>query len=164
MALIGKVLVKEKKFIGPKAVIRADEPGPDGAVEPIVISDDANVQDGVVIHALGGTAVTIGPASSIAHAVVIHGPCEIGTNCFVAFNSVVFNAVLGDGVVVMHHAVVEGVTISSRLFVPSATAICSQQDVQRLEPAPLEVEAFARKVAQTNVSLAVAALNRASAS
>jgi carbonic anhydrase/acetyltransferase-like protein (isoleucine patch superfamily) len=129
-------------------------------VEPIVVSDDANVPDGVVIHVLGGKAVTIGPASSIAHAAVIHGPCEIGANCFVGFNTVVFKAVLGDGVVVMHHAVVESVTIPSGLLVPSMTVVRCEQDVQRLARTPPDVVAFARKVSQTNTSLAEAVLNR----
>ncbi len=157
--LIGNVLIGERTFIGPNAVLRADEPGPNGAVEPIVVGDGANVQDHVVIHALGGTAVTIGLASSIAHAAVIHGPCEIGANCFVGFNSVVFKAVLRDGVVVMHHALVEGATIPPGLLVPSMTTVRCEQDVQRLAHTPPDVVAFAREVAQTNISLAEAALN-----
>jgi carbonic anhydrase/acetyltransferase-like protein (isoleucine patch superfamily) len=158
--LIGRVLVKERTFIGPNAVIRADEPGPDGTVEPIVVSDGANVQDNVVIHALGGTAVTIGSASSIAHAAVIHGPCEIGAKCFVGFNSVVFKAVLGDGVVVMHQALVEGVTIPSGLHVPSMSAVRNEEDVCRLARVTQRLTTFADKVYRTNVLLAKAALDR----
>jgi len=158
--LIGKVVIGERTFIGPNAVLRADEPGPDGTAAPIVVGDGANVQDQVVIHALGGTSVTIGQASSIAHAAVVHGPCQIGAGCFVGFNSVVFKAVLGDGVVVMHHAVVEGVTIPAELLVPSMTAVRCEQDVQRLARTPPDIVAFAKQVSQTNVFLAEAALNR----
>ena len=98
---MGKVIIKSRVFVGPFAVIRADEPGPDGTVQPIVIGEDSNVQDRAVIHALGGTGVSIGPCSSIAHGAIVHGPCDIGRRCFVGFNSVIFRATLGDGALVM---------------------------------------------------------------
>ena len=158
--LMGRVSIEDRAFVGPHAVLRADEPGPDGTVQPIIVGEEANVQDCVVVHALGGTGVKIGPRSSVSHAAVIHGPCQIGADCFIGFNSVVFKAVLGDGVVVMHHAVVEGVTIPPGLLVPSMTAVRCEQDVQRLARTPPDVVAFARKVSQTNTSLAKAALNR----
>ena len=157
--LIGNVVIGEDTFIGPCAVIRADETGPDGTVAPIVVGDGANVQDHVVIHALGGTAVTIGNSASLAHAAVIHGPCEIGTGCFVGFNSVVFKTTLKDNVVVLHQALVEGVTIPEGLHVPSMTAVGNEDDVQSLTPATPDLLAFAKKVARTNVALAQAGLS-----
>lgn len=95
--LVGNVVVEGNVFIGPNAVLRPDESGSDGTVQPIVVCEGANVQDCVVIHALGGTGVRIGPGSSIAHAAIIHGPRKIGEGCFVGFNSAVFRATLGDG-------------------------------------------------------------------
>ena len=126
--LIGRVNIKGKVFVGPHAVLRADEPGPYEMVEPIVVGEGANIQDGVVVHALGGTGVRIGPGTSVAHSAVIHGPCEVGSDCFVGFGSVVFNATLGDGVVVMHRALIEGVTIPSARHVPSGAAVCIYGD------------------------------------
>ena len=155
--LIGNVLVEGKAFVGPHAVLRADEPGADGTVCPVVVCEGANVQDGVVVHALGGTGVSIGPDSSAAHAAVIHGPCEIGPDCFVGFGSVVFDATLVRGVIVMHRALVEGVTIPPGLCVPSMTAVRCAEEVRRLAPATPELVAFAAKVARTNVLLAEAA-------
>ena len=154
--LIGNVVVEGKVFIGPNAVIRADEPADDGTVAPIIVGEEANVQDGVVIHALGGTSVRIGRRSSIAHAAVIHGPCEIGADCFVGFNSVVYMATLGDGVIVMHQSLVEGVTIPAGLHVPSMTGVRGDEDLSKLAPATPDVVAFAKKVCQTNVFLAKA--------
>jgi len=157
--LMGRVIVGEKVFVGPHAVLRADEPGPGGTVEPIVVGEGANVQDCVVVHALGGTGVMIGPGSSVAHAAVIHGPCEIGPHCFVGFGSVVFNATLGDGVIVMHRTLVEGVTVPSGLHVPSMTAVRYEEDVRRLTRAPVDIVAFAQKISRTNILLVEAELN-----
>jgi len=52
--LIGNVRGGEKVFVGPNAVIRADEPGTDGKVLPIMIEAESNIQDGVLIHSIGG--------------------------------------------------------------------------------------------------------------
>jgi len=156
--LIGNVVVQEGVFIDPHAVLRADEPGADGTVQPIVVGEGANVQDCVVVHALGGTRVNIGPGSSVAHAAVIHGPCQIGANCFVGFNTVVFKATLGDDAVVMHQSLVEGVTLPSGLHVPSMTPVRCEEDVRRLTPATPDMIAFARQVTQTNTALVRAAL------
>ena len=151
--LVGKVRIGQKVYVGPNAVIRADEPGEDGTVKPIVIGDESNIQDGVVIHALGGTGVTIGRRTSIAHGAVVHGPCEIGTNGFVGFNTVIFNATLGEGIVVMHQAFMEGVTVPDGLHVPSMTSIRREEDASRLRSATPDVKAFAEKVRLTNTYL-----------
>lgn len=87
--LCGKVIVEDNVFIGPYAVIRADETDESGDMEPIIIKRDTNIQDGVVIHSKSGAAVTIGERSSIAHRSIIHGPCEIGNDVFIGFNTVV---------------------------------------------------------------------------
>ncbi|MCA1792844.1 MAG: hypothetical protein LC660_03045 [Desulfobacteraceae bacterium] len=58
--VIGNVQIGEKVFVGPNAVIRADEPCPEGKVEAIVIGSEVNIQDGVIIHALGGSPVLVG--------------------------------------------------------------------------------------------------------
>lgn len=154
--LIGNVVVEDRVFIGPNAVVRADESGPGGKVAAIVIEQEANVQDGVVIHALGGADVRIGRGSSLAHAAVVHGPCDVGADCFVGFNSVVFKASLAAGVIVMHQALVEGVTIPRGRLVPSMTAVRNDEDVRRLAPAPPELSEFARGVRRVNVFLAEA--------
>lgn len=155
--LIGNVIVGERVFIGSQAVLRADEAVGDGIVQPVIVGDGANVQDRVVVHALGGTRVDIGSNSSIAQAAVVQGPCQIGANCFIGFDSVVFKAALGDDVVVMHQSLVEGVTIPSGLHVPSMTPVRSEEDVSRLTPPTADMIALAKEVAQANTALAQAA-------
>ncbi len=154
--IIGNVRIGPRTHICPHAVLRADEPGPRGNVEPILIEAEVNVQDGAVVHALGGTGVTVGRGTSLAHGVIVHGPCEIGSRCFVGFGSVVYDAVLGEGVVVMHRALVEGVSVPKGLQVPSMTSVRGEDDVYHLRPASREVLEFVERVRLTNVSLAEA--------
>jgi phosphoribosylaminoimidazole carboxylase PurE protein len=158
--VIGRVCVGDRVFVGPHAVIRADEAGPDGTIEPIVISECANIQDCAIIHALGGTRVTIGPRTSIAHAAIIHGPCEIGAGCFVGFNSVVFRATLGDGAFVMHQALVEGASLPGGHVVPSGVRVACVEDVRQLTPTTTELTEFGARVVQANVQLVESALKR----
>lgn len=154
--VIGNVQIGEKAFVGPNAVIRADEPCPEGKVKAIVIEPEVNIQDGVIIHALGGSPVRIGKGSSLAHGAVIHGPCDIGEGCFIGFKSVVFHATLGHGVVIQHQALVEGVSIPEGMHVPSMAGVLTEEDVRNLKPATVELSAFAEKVRRTNVFLAEA--------
>ena len=76
--LCGKVVVHANVFIGPYAVIRADEVNAAGQMDPIVIGAHSNIQDGVVIHSKSGAAVTIGERTSMAHRAIVHGPCTVG--------------------------------------------------------------------------------------
>ncbi|MEG6673260.1 carbonate dehydratase, partial [Pseudomonas aeruginosa] len=76
--ICGKVIIQANVFVGPSAVIRADEVDADGGMHPIVIGANSNIQDGVVIHSKSGAAGTIGEHSSIAHRSIVHGPCEVG--------------------------------------------------------------------------------------
>ncbi len=154
--VIGNVHIGAKVFVGPNAVIRSDEPCADGKVEAIVIEPEVNIQDGVIIHALGGSSVRIGKGSSLAHGAVVHGPCKVSENCFIGFKSVVFKASLGYGVVVHHLALVEDVTIPENLHVPSKAAVMTEEDVQGLLPVLPELTAFADKVRLVNNFLAEA--------
>ncbi len=154
--VIGNVQIGGKVFVGPNAVIRADEPCAQGKVEAIVIESEVNIQDGVIIHALGGASVRIGKGSSLAHGAVIHGPCHVGENCFIGFKSVVFKAFLGKGVMIQHQALVEGVTIPDGRHVPSMTGVLTEEDVQKLSPVSFELAAFVDNVRRANVFLAEA--------
>ena len=113
--LCGKIIVEENVFIGPYAVIRADEVNEQGEMEPIIIGANSNIQDGVVIHSKAGGLVKIGANTSIAHRSIVHGPCIVGENVFIGFNSVLFNCTVGNGSVVRHNSVVEALR-SAREF------------------------------------------------
>ena len=152
--IVGNVVLGKRVLVCPHAVLRADEPGPDGVVQAVVVEDECNIQDLVIVHALGGTSVRIGRATSVAHGAVLHGPCEIGARCFVGFNSIVFRAVLGDEVVVMHQALVEGVTVATGRHVASRSAVCREEEAARLPRVDPAVAAFVERVRRANLRLA----------
>ena len=151
--LCGKVVVGANVFIGPYAVIRADETKADGTMDPIVIGANSNIQDGVVIHSKSGGKVLIGEFSSIAHRSIIHGPCEVGNRVFIGFNSVLFNCKVGDEAVVRHNSVVEGCRVPSRFHIPSTTAIHSDTDLSTIEQVTPDFAEFSEDVANTNINL-----------
>ena len=151
--VIGRIRIGPRVFLGPGAVIRADEAGKDGEVRPIVLEAECNVQDGVIIHALAGTEVVIGHRTSLAHGAIVHGPCRIGGGCFVGFGAVVFKADLGPGVFVGARAVVENVKMPADMFVPSSASI-SQDRVAQLRTTTSHERGFMAEVVEMNLKLA----------
>lgn len=152
--IIGNVHIGPEVYVGPNAIIRADEADDKGQVQPIEIAAQCNVQDAVIIHALGGTQVTVGRRTSLAHGCIVHGPCSLGENCFIGFRAVVYNAALEDGVFINTGAVVQGVDLAKNAFVPASVAISSIADVATLvtttDPANRE---FMEKIINANLVL-----------
>ena len=151
--VIGRVRIGPRVFVGPNAVIRADELDKDGMVRAIVVEAECNVQDGVIIHALAGTEVTIGQRTSLAHGAIVHGPCSLGERCFVGFGAVVFKANVGSGVFIAARAVVEDVDVPASTFIPSL-AFISQDRVGRLRKTNSQERGFMENVIETNLKLA----------
>jgi carbonic anhydrase/acetyltransferase-like protein (isoleucine patch superfamily) len=151
--LCGKVIVEENVFIGPYAVIRADEVDENGDMEPIVIGANSNIQDGVVIHCKAGGGVTIGRGTSIAHRSIVHGPCTVGDSVFVGFNSVLFNCVVGSHSVIRHNSVVEGCEVPHGFYIPSTANIHCDADLATIEPVTAQAADFSESVAQANNEL-----------
>jgi carbonic anhydrase/acetyltransferase-like protein (isoleucine patch superfamily) len=152
--IIGKVIIGPGVFVGPFAVIRADETTPEGDMEAITIGADSNIQDGVVIHCRAGSAVTIGERSSIAHRAIVHGPCSVGNGVFIGFNAVVYDCQIGDGAVVRHNAVVEHCHLPAGFHVPSCFVLHSDADqatVPRVDP---DMRDFSESVVAANNQLA----------
>lgn len=146
--IIGKVKIGKSVFVGPQAVIRADESG-----SSITVKDNCNVQDRVIIHVLENTSVLIEENTSLAHGCIIHGPCKISKNCFVGFGSIIFNAELDEGAIVRHLSCVEGVKILFKMLVPNGTIIDSENKVKDLEAVPEELKSFSQKVITANLDL-----------
>ncbi|RMX08240.1 carbonate dehydratase [Corticibacter populi] len=151
--LCGLVIVEENVFIGPYAVIRADEMGAQGQIDPIVIGAHSNIQDGVVIHSKSGAAVTIGQRTSIAHRAIVHGPCTVGDSVFIGFNSVLFNCTVEDGCVVRYNAVVDGVHLPPGFYVRSTERIGPDTDLVALPQVSADASEFSEDVARTNNEL-----------
>jgi carbon dioxide concentrating mechanism protein CcmM len=155
--IIGDVRIGENVMIAPGISIRADEGN------PFSIGANTNIQDGVVIHGLeqgrvvgdDGTlySVWIGKNSSITHMALIHGPAYVGNDCFIGFRSTVFNAKVGNGCVVMMHALVQDVEIPPGKYVPSGAIITTQQQADRLSEVQPEDRKFAAHIISINDSL-----------
>jgi carbonic anhydrase/acetyltransferase-like protein (isoleucine patch superfamily) len=151
--VIGNVRIGRDIFVGPVAVIRADEPDDQGQVQSIVIKPQCNIQDGVIMHALGGSKISIGIRTSVSHGAVVHGPCKIGSNCFVGFRAVVFNAILGNCVYVGSGAVVQNVSIRTNALVPPGSVIVSQKDADQLGRIGPQERLFMETVVRKNSDL-----------
>lgn len=151
--ICGLVVVEENVFIGPYAVIRADEMDADGHIDPIVIGAHSNIQDGVVIHSKSGAKVTIGQRTSIAHRAIVHGPCFVGNGVFIGFNSVLFNCTVEDRCVVRHNAVVDDCHLPSGFYVRSTAQIDGRTDLASLSQVSVAASEFSEDVARTNNDL-----------
>lgn len=151
--ICGLVVVEENVFIGPYAVIRANEMDADGHIDPIIIGAHSNIQDGVVIHSKSGAKVTIGEHTSIAHRAIVHGPCTVGNGVFIGFNSVLFNCTVADRCVVRHNAVVDGCHLPAGFYVRSTAQIGEKTDLTSLPQVTASASEFSEDVARTNNDL-----------
>ena len=155
--LIGDVKVGANAFVAPGSSIRADEG------TPFFIGESSNIQDGVVIHGLEQGRVVgddnreysvwIGKNTCITHMALIHGPAYIGDDCFIGFRSTVFNAKVGDGCIIMMHALIQDVEIPPGKYVPSGAKIVNQQQAERLPDAIARDRDFVDRVVEINETL-----------
>ncbi len=143
-AVIGNVFIGKRVMVAPAASVRGDEG------QPIHISDEANIQDGVVIHALetwsdgapveknlvnvAGEhyAVYVGKRVSLAHQCQIHGPAFVGDDSFIGMQALVFKASVGANCVVEPKALLMGVTVAEGRYVPAGSVITTQQQADEL--------------------------------
>ncbi|MRR39280.1 carbonic anhydrase [bacterium] len=143
-AVIGNVTLGRRVMVSPFASIRGDEG------QPIFVGDDANVQDGVVLHALETEhnghaidanlvevqgkkyAVHVGSRVSLAHQVQIHGPAAVGNDTFVGMQALVFKARVGSGCVIEPGCIVMGVKVPDGRYVPAGTVLNKQDAADRL--------------------------------
>lgn len=149
----GNVIIEDNVFVGPYAVVRADEVNDQGEMEPIIIKRDSNIQDGVVIHSKAGAPVEIGERTSIAHRSIIHGPCTVGDDVFIGFNTVIFRTEIGNGCVVRHNCVIDGLDLPDKFHVPPITNIGPGFDLNSISKVPPEYSSFSESVVSANHTL-----------
>ncbi len=131
--LVGMVTVGERASVWPGAAARGDN-------EPIVIGNDSNVQEGAVLHADPGFALTIGARVTVGHQAMLHG-CTIGDGSLIGIQAVVMNgAVIGRHCLVGAGAIVtEGKSFAERSLIIGAPAkvvrLLSDDEVAGLERA-----------------------------
>jgi carbonic anhydrase/acetyltransferase-like protein (isoleucine patch superfamily) len=82
--IVGAVTLGARCSVWFNTVIRGD-------VEPIVIGDETNIQDGSIIHGTFHKAkATIGRRVTIGHGVMLHG-CAIGDTTLIGMGSIVMD-------------------------------------------------------------------------
>lgn len=146
--VIGKVTIGKNVFVGPNASLRADEQD-----SMVVIADDSNIQDNVVMHCLEYSSVIVGRRNTLAHNVILHGPCRMGDDCFIGFGSTVFQCDLGDNVIIKHHCCVENITIPPNKLVISGTIIDGDDHSHRIQDIDKPSIDFASNVVRVNLEL-----------
>ncbi len=143
-SVIGNVHLGKNIMVSPTASIRGDEG------QPLFVGDDSNVQDGVVIHALetemNGRPVTknlcevdgrayavyVGNRVSLAHQVQIHGPAVVRDDTFVGMKSLIFKSVVGHNCVIEPGAILMGVRVADRRYVPAGSVVKTQAEADAL--------------------------------
>jgi len=83
--VIGKVELKKDSNIWFNVTLRGD-------VEPIIVGEGSNVQDGSVLHTDPGYPLKVGKNVTIGHLVMLHG-CTIGDNSLIGIGAVILNNV-----------------------------------------------------------------------
>lgn len=152
-SVLGEVMLGDEVFVAPATSLRGDT----GA--PIRIGSGSNVQDGAIIHAAEGRALTVdnqryavfvGERVTLGHRCLVHGPVAIHDDAFVGFGAVVLNASIGRGAVVMHMALVSDVDIPPGRLVPTGTVVNSGEQARALPKVGVEVREMVERVVHAN--------------
>jgi carbonic anhydrase/acetyltransferase-like protein (isoleucine patch superfamily) len=109
--VIGDVVLESESSVWFNVVIRGDN-------DTITIGARSNIQDGSVLHTDAGVALTLGPAVSVGHLVMLHG-CTIGEGSLIGIKAVILNgAQIGrDCLIGANTLIAEGKTIPDRSLV-----------------------------------------------
>jgi carbonic anhydrase len=151
--IMGNVIIGARVYVGPLSVIRADEVDDHGKVQPVIIGEDACIQDGVVIHGRSGSEVSIGARSNISHGVIVHGPATIKSDCFVAIRAVVYDSILEESVWVGVGSVIMRTTIAANTWVPAGAIIRSDQETKQFRLINLKEEKYKKGVYDASAAL-----------
>ncbi|MEO1039238.1 MAG: gamma carbonic anhydrase family protein [Pseudomonadota bacterium] len=113
-AVIGKVLMKPGSSVWFGAVLRGDN-------ELITLEEDANVQDGAVLHTDMGFPMTLGRGVTVGHQAMLHG-CTVGDYSLVGIGATILNgAKIGKNCIIGAHALItEGKDIPDNSVVMGA--------------------------------------------
>ncbi len=128
--VIGDVVIDAGASVWFNAVIRGD-------VEPIVIREGSNIQDGVVVHADPGYPCDVGENVTVGHNAILHG-CRIATGVTIGMGATVLTgASVGESALVAAHALVlEGAEVEPRTLVAGVPAkprrALSDEEIARL--------------------------------
>ncbi len=135
--VIGDVTIGEHSSVWPGVVIRGD-------VHWIRIGSRSNIQDGSVLHVMGGAyPLSIGDAVTVGHGVILHG-CAIESQVLIGMGSVLLNNVrVGTGSIVA-----AGTLLTEGTVVPPRSLFMGHPGKLRRELTPAnleEIEAYSAR-------------------
>ena len=109
--VIGSVVLKQNASIWFNAVVRGDN-------DVITIGENANIQDGSILHTDPGILLTIGRDVTVGHLAMLHG-CIIGDGSLIGIKSLIMNrAVIGKNCLIGANSLIpEGKVIPDRSLV-----------------------------------------------
>ncbi len=97
--VVGEVSLGPRASVWYGAVLRGD-------MEPIVVGEATNLQDGTIVHVDAGKPAHIGARVGVGHGAILHG-CTVEDDCLIGMGSILLNDVhIGTGSVVAAGAVV----------------------------------------------------------
>lgn len=153
----GDVQIESGATIAPGSAVTA------GQGASVLMDVQCRLLPGVIVEAIAGPQVMLasigneprsiylGERSVVAHKALIHSPAYIGKGCFVGFRSTIFNARLGEGCVVMMHALVQDVEVPPGRCVPSGAVINAQHQADQLPVVrPEDLELIKEVVGQSS--------------
>ena len=110
-AVIGSVVLENGASVWWNVTIRGDN-------DVITLGENVNVQDGSVLHTVGGVPMALARNVSVGHLVMLHG-CTVGENSLIGIGAIVLNkAVIGKNCLVGAGAMVtEGKVIPDNSLV-----------------------------------------------
>lgn len=114
--VIGDVVISARTSIWFNAVIRGD-------VEPIVIGEGSNIQDGTVVHTDPDYPCNVGKNVTVGHNAILHG-CRIEQGVTIGMGATVLTgSAVGESALVAAHALVlEGAEVEPRTLVAGVPA------------------------------------------
>lgn len=139
--LLGDVRLSDGVSIWPNATLRGD-------IEPVIVGENSNVQDGAVIHVNHGLPAVIGRGVTIGHNATVHG-CTVSDNVLIGMGSVIL-----DGAVIGENSIIgAGAVVSPGTQVPPGSLVLGVPGKVVRQVKPEEIEGI-RKNAQEYIELA----------
>ena len=116
--LIGRIIVRRGASVWYNCVLRSDMEGAE-----IEIGEDANIQDGTVVHVDANMSCRVGARVTVGHGAILHA-CTVEDGALIAMGATVLSgAKVGRGSVVAAGAVVpEGMVIPAGVIVAGVPA------------------------------------------
>lgn len=126
--VIGDVIIGERSSVWPGVVIRGD-------VHWIRIGARTNIQDGSIVHVMGGQySTTLGDGVTVGHGVILHG-CTIESNVLVGMGAILLNGVqVGAGSIIA-----AGTLVPERTVVPPGSLFMGHPGKLRRVLTPEEI-------------------------